>query len=300
MEEEQQAWIQRFLTHLQYERGLSGQTIVSYRRDLAKVAAFCDRHGIQGWGELDVQKVRALVAVHHQKGLSGRSIQRLLSALRSFSTYLQREGVVENHPAQGVSAPKGKRQLPRALDVDQVAQLLKGEPSDPLLLRDQAMLELFYSSGLRLAELVGLNLRELDLEVALVRVVGKGAKTREVPLGRQAKAALLAWLPVREAWTPRNQDAVFVSRQGRRLSPRGVQKRLRIWGLRQGLDVAIHPHRLRHAFASHLLESSGDLRAVQELLGHADISTTQIYTHLDFQHLAKVYDQTHPRARKKH
>ncbi|QBQ53915.1 tyrosine recombinase XerC [Nitrosococcus wardiae] len=300
MEEEQQTWIQRFLTHLQYERGLSGQTIVSYRRDLAKVVAFCDRHGIRGWGELDAQKVRALVATHHQKGLSGRSIQRLLSALRSFSAYLQREGVMNNHPAQGVSAPRGKRQLPRTLDVDQVAQLLNGKPSTELLLRDQAMLELFYSSGLRLAELVGLNLRELDLEASLVRVVGKGAKTREVPLGRQAKAALLAWLPVRAAWTRQNQDAVFVSRRGRRLSPRAVQKRLRIWGLRQGLDVAIHPHRLRHAFASHLLESSGDLRAIQELLGHADISTTQVYTHLDFQHLAKVYDQTHPRARKKY
>jgi integrase/recombinase XerC len=161
------------------------------------------------------------------------------------------------------------------------------------------MLELFYSSGLRLAELVGLNMRELDLDTALVRVIGKGAKTREVPIGRRAKAVLLHWLPVRAAWIDQSQEAVFVTRRGCRLSPRAVQKRLRIWGLRQGFDIAVHPHRLRHAFATHLLESSGDLRAVQELLGHTDISTTQVYTHLDFQHLAKVYDRAHPRARKK-
>jgi integrase/recombinase XerC len=248
---------------------------------------------------LDVQRVRALIAVHHQKGLSGRSIQRLLSALRSFYAYLQREGIIDNNPAQGVSAPKGKRELPRTLDVDQVAQLLSVEPSNDLLLRDQAMLELFYSSGLRLAELVSLNMSELDLDAALVRVIGKGAKTREVPIGRRAKAILLRWFSVRAAWAGQTtQEAVFITRRGHRLSPRTVQKRLRSWGLRQGFDVAIHPHRLRHAFATHLLESSGDLRAVQELLGHTDISTTQVYTHLDFQHLAKVYDQAHPRARK--
>jgi integrase/recombinase XerC len=300
MKEEQQAWIKRFFTHLQYERGLSAQTVASYRRDLVKVVAFCDRSEIHSWRELDAQRVRALVAICHQEGLSGRSIQRLLSALRSFYTYLQREGLVDNNSAQGVSAPKGKRELPRTLDVDQVAQLLSVvELSSDLLLRDQAILELFYSSGLRLAELVGLNMRELDLDAALVRVIGKGAKTREVPIGRQAKAVLARWLLVRAAWADQTQEAVFITRRGHRLSPRAIQKRLRIWGLRQGFDVAVHPHRLRHAFATHLLESSGDLRAVQELLGHTDISTTQIYTHLDFQHLAKVYDQTHPRARKK-
>ncbi|ABA56846.1 tyrosine recombinase XerC subunit [Nitrosococcus oceani ATCC 19707] len=299
MEEEQQIWIQKFFTHLQYERGLSPQTVVSYRRDLAKAIAFCGRNGIGNWQELDAQRVRALVVAHHQAGLSGRSIQRLLSALRSFYVYLQRENIVDHNPAQGISAPKGKRALPPSLDVDQTAQLLNTQPCSDLLLRDQAILELFYSSGLRLAELVGLNLSALDLDTALVRVVGKGAKTREVPLGRRAKVALLAWLPVRAGWINQSQEAVFITRHGRRLSPRAVQKRLRLWGLRQGFDVAIHPHRLRHAFASHLLESSGDLRAVQELLGHADISTTQIYTHLDFQHLAKIYDQTHPRARKK-
>ncbi|ADJ27379.1 tyrosine recombinase XerC [Nitrosococcus watsonii] len=299
MGEERQIWIQKFLLHLQYERGLSPQTVVSYRRDLAKVMAFCGRNGIGNWQALDAQKVRALVAAYHQTGLSGRSIQRLLSALRSFYVYLQRENIVDHNPAQGISAPRGKRALPPTLDVDQAAQLLNTKPCGDLLLRDQAILELFYSSGLRLAELVGLNLSALDLDTALVRVVGKGAKTREVPLGRRAKAALLAWLPIRAGWISQSQEAVFVTRRGRRLSPRAVQKRLRLWGLRQGFDVAIHPHRLRHAFASHLLESSGDLRAVQELLGHADISTTQIYTHLDFQHLAKIYDQTHPRARKK-
>jgi integrase/recombinase XerC len=298
MREQPQVWVERFLDHLRFERGLSPLTEASYRRDLAKVVAFCDQQGIRNWQELDSQQVRTLVATQRQAGLSGRSIQRLLSALRSFYTYLQREQVAAFNPGQGVSAPKGKRHLPRTLDVDQAAQLLALEPSDDLQLRDQAMLELFYSSGLRLAELVSLNLKDLHLEAALVRVTGKGAKTREVPLGRQAKAILSRWLPVRAAWA-KETEAVFVTRQGRRLSPRAVQKRLRIWGLRQGLDVAVHPHRLRHAFASHLLESSGDLRAVQELLGHADISTTQIYTHLDFQHLAKVYDQAHPRARKK-
>lgn len=300
MEEEQWAWINSFFTHLQYERGLSAQTIASYRHDLMKVVAFCDRNEVRSWRELDTQKVRALVAICHRGGLSGRSIQRLLSALRSFYTYLQRERLVDINSAQGVSAPKGKRELPRTLDVDQVAQLLNVvELSNDLLLRDQAILELFYSSGLRLAELAGLNMRELDLDAALVRVIGKGSKTREVPIGRQAKAVLARWFLVRAAWADQAEGAVFITRQGRRLSTRGIQKRLRIWGLRQGFDVAIHPHRLRHAFATHLLESSGDLRAVQELLGHTDISTTQIYTHLDFQHLAKVYDQTHPRARKK-
>jgi len=260
---------------------------------------FCEQRQIQRWQELDSHVVRALVADQHQAGLSGRSIQRLLSALRSFYTYLQREEAVDFNPAQGVYAPKRARHLPRTLDVDQVVQLMAVEPANDLLWRDRAMLELFYSSGVRLAELVSLNVRDLNLESALVRVIGKGAKTREVPLGRQAKAVLLRWLSVRADWAKETQPAVFVTRQGRRLSSRAVQKRLRLWGLQQGLEVTLHPHRLRHAFASHLLESSGDLRAVQELLGHTDISTTQIYTHLDFQHLAKVYDQAHPRAKKK-
>lgn len=301
MEEAQRAWIDCFLNHLRYERGLSAQTVTSYRRDLGKVVAFCKQRKIREWGELDTPQVRAFITVHRQTGLSGRSIQRFLSTLRSFYAYLEREAVVSCSPARGVRAPKGKQELPRTLDVDQVAQLLDtaSETDESLLLRDRAMLELLYSSGLRLAELVSLNLRDLDLDAALVRVTGKGAKTREVPLGRQAKAVLLRWLLVRAKWATETQEAVFVTRQGRRLSPRAVQKRLHIWGLRQGLDVSLHPHRLRHAFASHLLESSGDLRAIQELLGHADIRTTQIYTHLDFQHLAKVYDQAHPRARKK-
>lgn len=301
MEKVQRRWIDRFLGHLRYERALSAQTVISYRRDLMKVVAFCDQRGIREWQELGTPQVRTLIAAHRQAGLSGRSIQRLLSALRGFYAYLQRETVVSFSPAQGVRAPRGRRELPRTLDVDQMAHLLDRapEPGSSLLLRDQAMLELLYSSGLRLAELVSLNLRDLDLDAALVRVIGKGAKTREVPLGRQAKAVLLRWLSVRAGWAAQAQEAVFVTRQGCRLSPRAVQKRLHIWGLRQGLHVALHPHRLRHAFASHLLESSGDLRAVQELLGHASISSTQIYTYLDFQHLAKVYDQAHPRARKK-
>ncbi|WP_096527688.1 tyrosine recombinase XerC [Candidatus Nitrosoglobus terrae] len=301
MEEEQQAWVNHFFTHLQYERGLSARTIASYCYDLAKVVAFCCKNKICSWKELDAQKVRAIVVACHQIGLSGRSIQRLLSALRSFYTYLQREGLVEDNPAQRLYAPKGKYELPHVLDVDQVAQLLdKTNLSSDLLLRDQAILELFYSSGLRLSELVSLNMRALDLNAALVRVVGKGAKIREVPIGRRAKEALARWFLIRLTWVEPQEEAVFISQQGRRLSSRAIQKRLHLWGLRQGLDVALHPHRLRHAFATHLLESSGDLRAVQELLGHADISTTQVYTHLDFQHLAKIYDQAHPRARKKY
>lgn len=299
MNKESETWFKHFFTHLRHERGLSVQTTTNYHRDLTKVVAFCNQNRIDDWRELDAPKIRGFVAAYHRTGLSGRSLQRLLSALRSFYTYLQREKVIGNNPAQGVRAPKAKHELPRTLDVDQIAQLLNVDPSDDLLVRDQAMLELFYSSGLRLAELVGLNIRELDLEAALVRVLGKGAKTREVPIGRRAKAVLLHWLSVRALWVGPTQEAVFVSRQGQRLSHRSVQKRLRIWGLQQGSDVVIHPHRLRHAFATHLLESSGDLRAVQELLGHADISTTQVYTHLDFQHLAKVYDEAHPRARKK-
>lgn len=301
MKKAQRQWIDCFLDYLRYERGLSTLTVAGYRRDLMKVAAFFNQRDIREWRALDAPQVRALIGAQRQAGLSGRSIQRLLSSLRSFYAYLQREAVVRSNPAQGVRAPKGKRDLPRALDADQMAQLLDTAPEsdERLLLRDRAILELLYSSGLRLAELVSLNRQDLDLGTALVRVTGKGDKIREVPIGRQAKTVLQRWLAVRAEWAAPTQEAVFVTRQGRRLSHRSVQKRLRTWGLRHGLHVAIHPHRLRHAFASHLLESSGDLRAVQELLGHADIRTTQVYTHLDFQHLANVYDRAHPRAKKK-
>lgn len=294
------AWVEDFLTHLEHERRLSPQTRLSYRRDLGQLMHFCEQRQIPHWDALDIHAVRQYVAWRHRNGLSGRSLQRELSALRSFFNYLLREDRVRLNPADGVSAPRSARKLPKTLDVDQVSQLLEPGPDEgPLALRDQAMMELFYSSGLRLSELVGLDLQDVDLKDGTVVVTGKGNKTRIVPVGRYARRAIEDWLPVRAGWAKAGQLALFVSRQGGRLGPRSVQQRLRDWAVRRGLPEHLHPHKLRHSFASHVLESSGDLRAVQELLGHADISTTQIYTHLDFQHLAKVYDQAHPRARRR-
>ncbi|MBP8885577.1 MAG: tyrosine recombinase XerC, partial [Pseudomonas sp.] len=239
-----------------------------------------------------------LVARLHQQGLASRSLARLLSATRGLYQYLLREGLCRHDPATGLSPPKRERRLPRTLDADRSAQLLDGAVEDDFIARrDQAMLELFYSSGLRLSELVGLDLDGLDLPAGLVRVRGKGNKVRELPVGSMARQALEHWLPLRKLANP-NDGAVFISQQGRRLGPRAVQLRVRQAGVRE-LGQHLHPHMLRHSFASHMLESSQDLRAVQELLGHADIATTQIYTHLDFQHLASVYDQTHPRAKRK-
>jgi len=248
---------------------------------------------------MDVHTVRKLVARLHRQGLKGNSIARLLSSLRSLFNYLLREGEARLNPAEGVPAPKSTRSLPKALDVDQVNHLLNFDDNTPLGSRDRAMFELLYSSGLRLSELVGLDVNDIDYRDSLVRVTGKGSKQRVVPVGRMAIHASQAWLRHREAMADVGETALFVNRHGKRLSARSVQQRLDRCGLRQGLNSRVHPHRLRHSFASHMLESSGDLRAVQELLGHADISTTQIYTHLDFQHLAKVYDAAHPRARRK-
>lgn len=291
--------MEKFLLHLAQERRLSPHTVVNYRRDLEAFQAFCDRQGIAGWEAVTVPHIRAFIAADHRAGLGGRSLQRRLSAIRSFFHYLIREGRVAANPALAVRAPKAERPLPQVLDVDQTMQLLDQPPQDALEVRDHAMLELLYSAGLRLAELVSLRLPDLDLEDACVRVTGKGDKTRLAPVGRCARTALANWLAQRAALAPPAETALFVSRQGRPLTPRSVQKRLTRWALKHGADRPLHPHLLRHSFASHLLESSGDLRAVQELLGHADISTTQIYTHLDFQQLAKVYDAAHPRAKKR-
>lgn len=288
-----------FFDYLQNERRLSSLTLQSYRRDLQKVMRYCQEQNIDGWQRLDVHHVRGLVAQLHRRGLGGRSLQRLLSALRTLFNYLLREGVVKNNPVQGVRAPKTPRKLPKTLDVDQLNQLLESDETDLLALRDHTMMELIYSSGLRLAELAGLDINDIDRRDAVVRITGKGSKTRVVPVGRHALAALERWLKGRAAWVAPDNMALFVGKSGRRLGHRAIQLRLREWAVRRGLPEALHPHMLRHSFASHMLESSGDLRAVQELLGHADISTTQIYTHLDFQHLAKVYDQAHPRARKR-
>ena len=293
-----QSQLDAYLAHLRHERQLSAHTLDAYQRDLQQVLGLCLDEHLNSWAALDTARLRRLVARLHQQGQSGRSLARLLSAVRGFYRYLLREGVCRHDPADGLSPPKTARKLPRALDADRTMQLLDGGVEDEFLARrDQALLELFYSSGLRLSELVGLNLEELDLTAGLVRVLGKGGKTRELPVGRQAQAALQAWLMLRRSANPPD-SAVFISRQGRRLSARAVQLRVSQAGVRE-LGQHLHPHMLRHSFASHMLESSQDLRAVQELLGHADIATTQIYTHLDFQHLTKVYDSAHPRAHRK-
>ncbi|MBS7662509.1 tyrosine recombinase XerC [Pseudomonas lalucatii] len=293
-----QSHLDAYLEHLRSERQVSAHTLDGYRRDLGKLLAYCEAQRLSAWTALDTGQLRRLVARLHQQGQSGRSLARLLSAVRGLYRYLIREGLAQHDPASGLSPPKGERRLPRALDADRAAQLLDGAVEDDFLARrDQAMLELFYSSGLRLAELVGLDLDGLDLPAGLVRVRGKGNKTRELPVGRLARQALEAWLPLRALARPAD-GAVFIGQQGRRLGPRAVQLRVRQAGVRE-LGQHLHPHMLRHSFASHMLESSQDLRAVQELLGHADIATTQVYTHLDFQHLATVYDRAHPRAKRK-
>ncbi|MDE1168612.1 MAG: tyrosine recombinase XerC [Pseudomonas sp.] len=292
-----EAHLDAYCTHLRSERQVSGHTLEAYRRDLNKVLAFCQKEHLATWAALDIQQLRRLVARQHQLGQSGRSLARLLSAVRGFYRYLNREGICSHDPANGLSPPKGERRLPRTLDTDRALQLLDGAVEDDFLAhRDQAMLELFYSSGLRLSELTSLNLEQLDLADGLVQVHGKGSKTRVLPVGRKAREALQQWLPLRALSNPPD-DAVFVSQQGRRLGPRAIQLRVKAAGERE-LGQNLHPHMLRHSFASHLLESSQDLRAVQEMLGHADIATTQIYTHLDFQHLATVYDSAHPRAKR--
>jgi len=287
-----------YLQHLRSERQVSPHTLDGYRRDLGKVMAFCEKQQLDTWSSLKSVHVRQLIAEQHRQGQSGRSLARLLSSLRGLYRYLNQEGRCTHDPAVGISAPRGERRLPRLLDTDRAMQLLDGGAEDDFIgYRDQAMLELFYSSGLRLAELVGLNLDQLDLPAGLVQVHGKGNKARVLPVGRKAREALEAWLPLRALSNPPDGE-VYDSQQGRRLGSRAVQLRVRQAGVRE-LGQHLHPHMLRHSFASHLLESSQDLRSVQELLGHADIGTTQIYTHLDFQHLAKVYDQAHPRAKRK-
>lgn len=290
-------WPARFLEHLRNERRLSPATVASYRRDLAALGVWCEKQGISSWDAVDNRHIRAWAAAEHRRGLSAKSIQRGLSASRSFFRYLLRERQVRDNPAGGVSAPRGNKRLPANLDADRMARLLDIEGEGPLVARDRAILELLYSSGLRLAELVGLDTDDVDLADATVRVTGKGRRERVVPVGRLARAALAVWATSRPALAGAREAALFVSRRGTRLSPRSVQQRVKHWARRQGIDVSVYPHLFRHSCATHLLESSHDLRGVQELLGHANIATTQVYTHLDFQHLAQIYDATHPRAR---
>ena len=293
-------WQQRineFLHYLETARQLSPHTLSNYRRDLEKFSDYCLQKNIAEPSLAHSADVRQWVAQLHRGGLAGPSLQRALSALRSFYKYRNRQGE-KNNPAISIQAPKSAKKLPKALDADNMQQLLSIDGNDWLSTRDRAILELFYSSGLRLSELVNLNLQDIDLPQALITVTGKGRKTRTLPIGSFAIKALKAWFSLRADVKP-IETAVFLSKHGRRLGQRSIQLRLKKYSVQQGVNQSVHPHMLRHSFASHMLESSGDLRAVQELLGHANISTTQVYTHLDFRHLAKVYDKAHPRASRK-
>ena len=291
--------IDGYLSHLAKERRLSKHTSSNYARDLAALADFLEHGAVPDWKTVDSQHVRMFAARSHAGGLNPRSVQRRLSAVRGFFNYLQREGAAAANPAVDVRAPKAGKRLPGTLDVDTLNQLLDIPPDDALAVRDKAVMELFYSSGLRLAELVGLDLVHIDLADRTVRVLGKGSKTRIVPVGRKAIDAIRVWLKERGDIAAPDETALFVGRNGTRLKERAIQLRIAGWARRKGLPARVYPHLFRHSFATHLLESSKDLRGVQELLGHADISTTQIYTHLDFAHLARTYDASHPRAKRK-
>jgi integrase/recombinase XerC len=311
-------WITRFRRYLTSERRFSPHTDSNYARDLAALVAYCDSEKLEDWSKLTSHTVRHFAARQHASGLAPRSIQRRLSAVRSFYNFLLRErssrigpsGAVERcddpgiraikgNPGSEVRAPKAARKLPETLDVDRMTRLLEMPAGDLLSARDRAIMELLYSSGLRLAELVSLNVDSLDPSDGTVRVTGKGSKQRIVPVGRKATEALAQWLRERAAIAKRGETALFLGRNGTRLGARSVQLRVAHWARARGLGVAVHPHLFRHSFATHVLESSQDLRGVQEMLGHASLATTQVYTHLDFQHLARIYDASHPRARRK-
>jgi|TARA_B100000959_G_scaffold57631_1_gene60251 integrase/recombinase XerC len=298
------SFIDVFVVHLRDERRLSENTIQGYQRDLKLLEGFCQQHEIDQWHHLADHQLRQFVADSHRQGISGKTLQRRLSSVRTFFNYLVREGQVKQNPALAITPPKTAQKLPKTLDADQVSQLLNVQGSKWHTTRDLAILELFYSSGLRLTELTNANIVDIDWDDATIRVTGKGSKERLLPVGSHALLAIKKWLKIRAQLPRKNQSIgdespLFISEQGRRISPRNVQSRVKRWTRSQNIRGNVHPHMLRHSFASHMLESSGDLRAVQELLGHADISTTQIYTHLDFQHLAEVYDKAHPRAQRK-
>ncbi len=291
-------WINSFLAKLQHERNYSPHTLKNYSRDLKSLVAYCVQQEIEQWLDVDEQHIRLLISKRHRQGLGGTSLQRMLSTFRSFFKFLLIENQIKSNPAANIQAPKSARKLPSTLDVDSVVRLIEIKGDEVETVRDRAMLELFYSSGLRLSELSSLNLENgKNILSGMIRVRGKGDKERDLPVGEKAGLAIKAWLLRRAELANKNEQALFVGKQGKRIHNSVIQKRLKHWAQKQGIDVNVFPHLLRHSFASHMLESSGDLRAVQELLGHADISTTQIYTHLDFQHLAKVYDAAHPRAK---
>ncbi|MCF6225848.1 MAG: tyrosine recombinase XerC [Xanthomonadales bacterium] len=291
--------IDNFLYYLSTEKRLSPRTISAYRRDLDCLEKHLSSNGLTSIIAIDESHIRRFIADQHRRGLGSRSLQRLLSAIRSFFRYLLREGKANNNPAVNIRAPKQQQRLPATLDTDTLNRLLSFTANTPIAIRDKAMLELFYSSGLRLSELANLEWSALDARSGMLRVTGKGNKTRDLPVGRIALKAMENWRRQRAEIADFEETKIFVSMRGNAISVRSIQQRVAHWARVQGLPQRVYPHLLRHSFASHMLESSSDLRAVQELLGHADIATTQIYTHLDFQHLAKVYDKAHPRARKK-
>jgi integrase/recombinase XerC len=290
------AQLASFTQHIDTARNLSSLTTKSYLRDLSRLQSLLNDSSIATLSDIDTQHIRSALATLHKSGLSNASLQRWLSSVRAFFRYAMQKKWLSNNPADGLQAPAKAKKLPKLMDADQAIQLVSIEGSDWHSLRDRALLELLYSSGLRLAEIANIDISDIHLGEATVRVTGKGAKTRLVPVGSCALAAIERWLKVRSERALENENALFVSQRGKRISHRAIQQRVKLIAQRQGISQPIHPHMLRHSFASHMLESSGDLRGVQELLGHANLSTTQVYTHLDFQHLAKTYDSAHPRA----
>jgi integrase/recombinase XerC len=291
-----QKYLDGYLAWLRNEKRYSDLTAENYARDLGHLFELASDTPL---ADLGIHHIRRYIAQLHSKGLGGRSLARMLSAWRGFFTYLMRDHGLTDNPCTGLRAPKSPRKLPLALSPDDASRMVDLPTDTTESIRDKAIYELFYSSGLRLAELVGLDPEQLDLISGEIRVTGKGSKTRIVPLGQFAITALKAWLVVRDQIAREGEAALFVGKRGLRISPRVVQLRMKQWGIKQGISSNVHPHLLRHSFATHVLQSSGDLRAVQEMLGHASISTTQVYTHLDFQYLSKIYDAAHPRAKKK-
>lgn len=289
--------IDPFLSYCRHERVLSSHTCDAYQRDLRKFFTYLT--SISHQGSIAHFTIQQWLSKSYESGISAKTLARYLASLRAFFHYLIKQGLLEEDPTVGVKTPKVGKSLPKTLDVDLMQNLLNTPQSDELSVRDLAIMELLYSSGLRISELVNTNLMDLDLQEGLLRVLGKGKKERIVPVGKYAVTQLKAWLNLRALWLKTEEVALFISQSGQRLTVRAVQKRLKEWSIKLGLDTHLHPHKFRHSVASHLLESSGDLRAVQEFLGHSNLSTTQIYTQLDFQHLAKTYDAAHPRAKKK-
>lgn len=297
MSPDAQQTLSNFFQHLEVEKRASEHTLKSYQRDINHLQSYCATKDLTQWQDVKAADIRNHIANRHRKGISSKSLQRELSAIRSFYNYQLKKHLLDINPALHIRGPKQERKLPKILDVDQLTGILDNPPDSPLEIRDLAMFELFYSSGLRLSELAALDMGDIDLSDQSLRVrYGKGGKQRDLPIGSKAVSAINKWLAYRPV---SSESALFTSNKGNRISQRSIQLRLDRWCIKIGLPEHVHPHMLRHSFASHLLESSQDIRAVQELLGHSNISTTQIYTHLDFQHLAEVYDKTHPRAKKK-